>query len=128
MTVTGEGEARLGDWHVPLTRESRSGLSGNSVGVGVRPEDLQLVGQGAGFPVTVELVEELGSDAFLHGSVRAADGSDTLLVARVDPKAPPEKGEVVNLAAKPEQLHFFDADTGSRLADAPSGSGAHLIK
>ena len=115
LPLQGEGEAVLGDWHVPLPRDSRGRLTGNELGVGVRPEDLKLVGAGSGFPVTVELVEELGSDAFLHGSLRGSDGKDVMLVARVDPKAPPERGEVVNLAAAPEQLHYFDAASGLRL-------------
>ena len=117
-------EARLGGWRAPLSRDARQSLSDGAVTVGVRPEDLRLVGQGEGIPVTVELVEELGSDAFLHGSVRGEDGSPITLVARVNPKNPPGKGQTVSLAPTPEQVHFFDATNGHRLPDAPSGVGA----
>ena len=116
LPVQGEGRAQLGGWHVELPREARSGITGANLGVGVRPEDLRLVGNDAeGFPVTVELVEELGSDAFLHGSVRGADGEDVMLVARVDPSSPPEKGDTVHLVPNPERLHYFDEATGNRL-------------
>ena len=53
------------------------------------------------FPVTVTVVEELGSDAFLYGSaadpledaVEQAHGAD--IIARTDPRNPPMKGETV---------------------------------
>ena len=115
LPVQGEGRAQLGGWQVELPREARAGLTGDELGVGVRPEDLRLVGPSEGFAVTVELVEELGSDAFLHGSVRDANGEDVLLVARVDPTAPPEKGDTVHLSPTTERLHYFDAASGDRL-------------
>ena len=37
-------------------------------------------------------------------------------MARVDPRNPPRKGEKVTLAPTPEQLHWFDASTGARVA------------
>ena len=125
-------DAMLGGWRVPLSREARQRLTGSSVSVGFRPEDLRLVGQGEGIPVTVELVEELGSDAFLHGTVgtesHALNATD-LLVARVNPKNPPRAGQVISLAPNPEQMHFFDTATGERLPDAhgigsTAGAGA----
>ena len=61
------------------------------------------------------LVEELGSDAFLHGSITDSHGEEVMLVARVDPTTPPEKGETVHLAPNPDRLHFFDAASGARL-------------
>ncbi len=110
----GSGDPRLGGWQVPMPREAQQGLSSPSVTMGVRPEDLQVVGQGEGIPVNVLVVEELGSDAFLHGCVEGTD-EGVLLVARVDPKRPPEKGDKVNLAPKPDGLHWFDTNTGRRL-------------
>ena len=38
-----------------------------------------------------------------------------MLVARVDPSSPPEKGETVHLVPNPERLHYFDEATGNRL-------------
>ena len=109
------GRTALGGHAIPVPRSALDGLSGASVTLGVRPEDLQVVGEGAGAPATVELVEELGSDAFVHASVEA-DGP-VLLVARVNPKAPPVKGSQVWLAPAGDQLvHVFDPADGRRLS------------
>ena len=115
VPVDGDG-VHLGTYNVALPREALGKLSNGTVSVGVRPEHLKVVGDGAGIPVTVELVEELGSDAFLHGSVLGRDGEPLLLVARVDPTSPPERGSEVHLQPVPDQLHWFDAATGLRVA------------
>ena len=54
-------------------------------------------------------------DAFLHASVRGSQGHD-LLVARVDPRKPPMKGEDVSLAPTTADMHWFDTATGSRIS------------
>ena len=108
------GTTHLGNFSMPLPRAAVDGLQSPAVTVGVRPEDLRLVKESEGIPATVEVVEELGSDAFLHASVRGSNGTQ-LLVARVDPKNPPGKGEDVALAPDPEAVHWFDTATGSRL-------------
>jgi len=110
-----EAGLRFGAWTAPLPRSAQGRVTGSHVTLGVRPEDLQLVGDGSGFSVVVDLVEELGSDAFLHGTLQGTDGEPLLLVARVDPKRPPEKGETVNFAPVVDQLHYFDTETGQRL-------------
>ena len=118
ITLPVEGDSvHFGSWQMPLPREAAQGLTSKNVTVGVRPEDLQLVGDGAGIPVTVELVEELGSDAFLHGSIAGAGGDadhPSMIVARVNPRNPPAKGEAINLAPSQDNLHFFDTATGHR--------------
>jgi multiple sugar transport system ATP-binding protein len=116
LTVEGDAPLHLGTFDLSLPREGRAALKGSGVTVGVRPEDLTLSADGAGIPVTVELVEELGSDAFLHGSVTGGGGTE-LLVARVDPKSPPQKGSQVHLAPRPDKVHWFDTSTGLRLVD-----------
>ena len=115
VPVDGDG-VHLGTYHVPMPREAQGKLSNGTVSIGMRPEHLKIVGDGAGIPVTVELVEELGSDAFLHGSVEGREGEPLLLVARVDPTSPPERGTSVHLQPVPDQLHWFDAATGLRVA------------
>jgi len=121
ITLPVQGDAvHFGSWQMPLPRAVVEGLTGGSVTVGARPEDLELVGDGAGIPVVVEVVEELGSDAFLHGSIAGAEGDadhPTLVVARVNPSSPPEKGTAINLAPSQKNLHFFDTATGSRVGD-----------
>ena len=110
------GNVRLGDWEIPLPRTAGSSVTGSSVVIGVRPEDLKLVPLGEGIEVTVEIVEALGSDAFLHGSMNGQDAGGALLVARVNPKDPPAKGSRITLLPTVAQLHWFDPATGARIA------------
>jgi multiple sugar transport system ATP-binding protein len=115
VEVGADGTTHLGHFTLALPQEASGTLTTRQVTVGVRPEDLRLVGEDMGIPATVELVEELGSDAFLHASVRGGDGGQ-VLVARVDPKSPPMKGEDVSLAPATEHLHWFDSATGARVS------------
>ena len=114
VPVTSDGKAHLGSFELPLPRGAK--LSGAEATVGMRPENFTLAGAGKGIPVIVELVEELGSDAFLHGSVQDDMGSHNLVVARVNPKSPPEKGETIHLAPSTEHVLWFDPATGERVA------------
>jgi multiple sugar transport system ATP-binding protein len=119
-----DGHAVLGRARLPLTTTALSALSAEGadrVTVGFRPESLDLAAEtdpGA-FPVDVGVVEELGSDAFLHGTLpelRKESGplGDTL-VARVDPARPPAKGQRVHLCIQPGREHLFSPSTGRRL-------------
>jgi multiple sugar transport system ATP-binding protein len=65
--------------------------------------------------VEVVVVEELGADAFLYGTVRGSGGVDQV-VARIDARRPPAKGSTVKLATDADKTHLFDADTGERLS------------
>jgi multiple sugar transport system ATP-binding protein len=119
VPVGPDGTPQLGEHAIRCPRSALQGASGGSVTLGVRPEDLHVVGSGAGIPATVELVEELGSDAFVHASVEdsQAGGAQVVLVARVNPKAPPAKGAQVCLApAELDLVHVFDPQDGRRLS------------
>jgi multiple sugar transport system ATP-binding protein len=81
--------------------------------VGVRPEAMELAS--AGLDAGVEVIEELGSDAFVFCSAELP-GGPTRLVARVPARHAPERGERVRLRPSPEYApHVFDADTGERI-------------
>ena len=115
--------ADFGGLLVPLTREqvaaARQDGGGDRVTVGFRPEHTELVGQGdGGIPVIVELVEELGSDAFVHGhaALTVGDASRDTLVVRTDGRTvQPALGETVYLRPRPNAQHVFHAVTGQRL-------------
>jgi multiple sugar transport system ATP-binding protein len=63
----------------------------------------------------VEAVEELGSDAYIFCNADLADGP-ARLVARVDARRAPARGERVSLRPSPEhEPHLFDSETGERL-------------
>jgi multiple sugar transport system ATP-binding protein len=80
--------------------------------LGLRPESLELAA--AGVAADVEVVEELGADAYAF-CVAEVGGERTKLVARTDSRRAPRQGERVHLRPKPEEAHFFDAETGARL-------------
>ncbi|HYB81976.1 MAG TPA: sn-glycerol-3-phosphate ABC transporter ATP-binding protein UgpC [Mycobacterium sp.] len=97
----------LGDWPIPLPREIASTAS--EVVVGVRPEHFEL--GGLGVEMEVDMVEELGADAYLYGRITGSDNViDQAIVARADGRHPPEKGSRVRLHPAAGHLHFFAVD------------------
>ncbi|HZA12711.1 sn-glycerol-3-phosphate ABC transporter ATP-binding protein UgpC [Mycobacterium sp.] len=102
-----DGSVSLGDWIIPVPRE----IGGTEVVVGVRPEHFEVGGRGV--ETEVDLVEELGADAYLYGRISAA-GSGQTVVARVDPQDPPQRGSRLRLQPNPGHIHFFGGD-GRRL-------------
>jgi len=107
-----DGGVQLGDLVWPVTRETLAQASGGKITVGVRPEDLEIAERG--LAVTVDLVEELGADAYIYGTLRT-DEIDMPMIARADGRRPPEKGATVHLAPKADHVHLFDTGTGQRL-------------
>jgi multiple sugar transport system ATP-binding protein len=112
LPVNGTGP-RLGGYEFAVPRDALQKATTGSVTVGVRPENLEICGNDTGVEADVILVEELGSDAFVHASTRK-DGEELILVARVDPKTPPSKGDRIRLAPTGD-VHLFDTATGQRL-------------
>jgi multiple sugar transport system ATP-binding protein len=101
------------DHRVP--RQAADAVGGSrSVTVGVRPEDMQAVGEGGGLATEVEVVEELGADAYVYGSTEI-DGDRKAIIARVDGRTPPAKGEILHLAPREGHLHLFAGDSGERI-------------
>ena len=88
--------------------------SERSVHLGVRPEDLNVVGEGEGLPTEVDVVEELGADAYVYGSAEVG-GERRPIIARVDGRRPPEKGAVLHLAPQKGHMHLFRGDNGERI-------------
>ena len=85
---------------------------GDDVVVGLRPESLELAADG--IAADVEVVEEIGADAYVFASAELG-GEETKLVARVEAKRAPERGARVALRPRPGEAHLFDPQTGSRL-------------
>jgi multiple sugar transport system ATP-binding protein len=107
--VTGDGGLDLGGSRVPVDGAARDR---STVTVGLRPESLELAGDG--LPAQVQVVEELGADAYVICLGDVA-GAPTRLVARADPRHPPAIGERVSLRVRGEEAHLFDAESGVRL-------------
>jgi multiple sugar transport system ATP-binding protein len=117
LEVGVQGDAMMfGNAHVPLRREAagEAHQAGDAVTIGVRPEDMELVGNGQGLRTEITLVESLGADAYVYG-IAELGGQDHHVIARVDGRTPPQKGEKVEFAPKAEHVHVFSTATGERL-------------
>lgn len=109
-----DGEVQIGDQKVPVPREVLAANRNSDLCIGIRPEHLELAD--AGVAVEIDVVEELGSEAFVFGRT-IVDGESRELVARVDWRNAPEKGQVVHFRIDVEHAHFFaTTDSGERLA------------
>ncbi|AQQ16350.1 Trehalose import ATP-binding protein SugC [Corynebacterium glaucum] len=126
----GQASISLDDAHVAaLTPEDN-----NQVILGFRPEALEIVDagtHGAGgdsFPVEVDFVEELGSDAYVYGQLagggwneagaRADDERETVsnqIVVRTPPLTEAKRGDVIHVQVREGGLHAFAPSTGNRI-------------
>jgi multiple sugar transport system ATP-binding protein len=129
------GTVSFAGFTVPVTGRPASGR----VIVGIRPETFE----DAAFAdpalprldVAVEVVEELGAETHVIFLVDAApvdvsgardlDEEEVLIgdartafTARVDPQTSARPGTPLRLAVDPSRFHYFDPDTGERLAHA----------
>ncbi|HEU5222342.1 MAG TPA: sn-glycerol-3-phosphate ABC transporter ATP-binding protein UgpC [Candidatus Lumbricidophila sp.] len=112
-----DGGVKFGSAIVQVERQALSNASGNTVTVGVRPEDIQVsTTPGAGLEVKVDIVEELGADGYLYGNA-TVEGKRVDIVARVDGRSHPFAGDTVYLTPTPKHVHVFDAESGARLGD-----------
>ena len=109
------GKAMLGNLGITVPS-----TAGPSVTVGIRPEGLAPVQ--VGLEVLVEVVEELGSDAYVYGkpvdkALKFANTSEEngQVIIRWDPKNPPKAGQTVTVGANPDAVHLFDGVSGKRL-------------
>jgi multiple sugar transport system ATP-binding protein len=118
-----EGGAQLGDAVVPLqtsvlSAAREAGVS--AVTLGLRPEAFSVDGDGPGrhdaVTLTVDLVEELGADAYVYGSLPGDDPlSDKHLVVRFDGRGTPQIGSTVRMRIRHDEAHLFNPETGVRL-------------
>ena len=144
--ANGRLEATFGDatLHVdPAVVESRPGLSeftNRDVVIGVRPEAFDAVvgaaPEGRSMEVKASLVEQLGSEAFIHFNLEIPPvltedirelledlgedeaqiedmGTTTKFTARVEPNQAPREGDTTDLLIDTSKLHFFDPASGS---------------
>ena len=109
------GKAMLGDLAVAVPASA-----GATVTVGIRPEGF--IPATSGFHVLVEVVEELGADAFVYGkpadtSVKFANATDegAQVIVRWDPKSPPKPGQTITVGVNPAIIHLFKSTTGERI-------------
>jgi multiple sugar transport system ATP-binding protein len=109
------GSVSLGGVEVPLPESVRAAATAggwNELLLGVRPESLELAPDG--IDAEIEVVEEIGADAYLF-CVADVAGERMKLVARAETKTAPARGSRVSLRPRPEEAHLFDPVDGERL-------------
>ncbi|MCW4353019.1 sn-glycerol-3-phosphate ABC transporter ATP-binding protein UgpC [Hoyosella sp. YIM 151337] len=105
------GQALLGELTIPVPRAAAA--AGKDIVVGIRPEHFEI--RPDGLRVEVDVVEELGSEAFVYGRARIA-GREQDVIARADWRQPPAKGDIIHVSVDEEHVHLFAADgDGARL-------------
>ncbi|NIA24416.1 MAG: sn-glycerol-3-phosphate ABC transporter ATP-binding protein UgpC [Gammaproteobacteria bacterium] len=149
-TLEGEGDRVFASFGtdrlriVPELLAQRPDLSrhvGKELVIGIRPESFEMALAVPDAPedrlleVNVGLVEQLGSEAFVHfethvppvitpdiqeliadqGQDASVLGDLTKFTARVDPDTAPRLGERVKLFIDTSKLHFFDKDSGAAI-------------
>ena len=112
-----DGGVRFGNSVVPVQREALAYTTDQTVTVGVRPEHFDVAGADSdqGLAVTVNVVEELGSDAYVYGTAQVGGASKDLVV-RVGGRNVPEKGSTLHVVPRPGETHVFSTSTGERLS------------
>jgi multiple sugar transport system ATP-binding protein len=98
-----DGGVQFNEITLPVDRAVLGRASKEFVWLGVRPEDLIIGDSGA--PMSVSLVENLGADTYVYGTVPGADGTEVTLVARS--RELPRIGDSVRVT--PSRIYVFDA-------------------
>jgi multiple sugar transport system ATP-binding protein len=111
LPVGNNGSLALGGVRVPLPANLAAD-GREAVVLGLRPESLELAADG--IAAQVEVVEELGADAYVFCAAEVGRGS-TRLVARTETRRVPARGERVTLRPLADEAHLFDPSTGDRL-------------
>jgi multiple sugar transport system ATP-binding protein len=123
-----DGSVAAGDFMV-----DRPGLRDGELIVGIRPEALGPADSaGPSLDFDVAVVEPLGDELIVHGSVAAdiaapPDAGEAALLtrgtartevlARLHPRDRPAEGTTIRLGVDPADVHVFDADTGVAIDD-----------
>jgi multiple sugar transport system ATP-binding protein len=113
------GGARLGNIIVPLqpaVQEAarKAGLA--KITLGVRPESFHVASAGDGLQLHVNLIEELGADAYVYCTLPQDDElTGKHYIVRFDGRVPPRIGETITVEVRPGEEHAFHPDTGQRL-------------
>jgi multiple sugar transport system ATP-binding protein len=113
------GSVRSGVLEAGGARMPFAGADGDVV-LGVRPERLVPVTESdarPAFDVAVGIVEPLGSEVIVHGTLAGALASspvvkDGAIVAKVEPGNPPVTGTNIRLGFDPAAAYVFDAESG----------------
>jgi multiple sugar transport system ATP-binding protein len=109
--------ATLAGTTIPLPRHVLDAANGRPhVILGLRPESFTTSTDGGGLPLRVNLVEELGADAYVYGTLPGDQSvRDRPFIARVPARVAIQAGETIHVQPQHGAEHVFDPDTGARL-------------
>jgi multiple sugar transport system ATP-binding protein len=116
----------LGDYTVPVPRETLAKAPNEkNLVLGIRPENFRVSDDpesGEGIPIDVGVVEELGADAFIYGTLSGIAEDELItaqqIVARIHASRPPARGESVRLLVDETHVHVFSKETEDRISPA----------
>jgi len=116
-----DGGVKVGDYVVPIAREvlSRADSDETTLVLGIRPENFVVADEG--IAVDVDVVEQLGADGYIYGTLAGTSAEAQLtaqqIVARMSTRQPPERGTTIRLnAADPDTIHVFSEKSQLRLS------------
>jgi multiple sugar transport system ATP-binding protein len=108
------GGVQFGNIVLPVSDAILKKASGDTIIVGIRPENLE-VSKSKGIDVDVDVIEELGADGYLYGTTKV-EGPSHEIVSRVDGRVHPMRGDHVTLKPTDDAIvHLFDASSELRL-------------
>jgi multiple sugar transport system ATP-binding protein len=122
----------LGDYTVPVPRETLAKAPNEkNLVLGIRPENFRVSDDpesGEGIPIDVGVVEELGADAFIYGTLSGIAEDELItaqqIVARIHASRPPARGESVRLLVDETHVHVFSKETEDRISPATESTFA----
>ena len=79
--------------------------------LGIRPEHIMIGRNGTSATFTLDLIEPVGNEVFVYAT---AGGNQ--IVARVPPQDMPQIGRPIDLTFDAKSLHFFEPESGARMA------------
>jgi multiple sugar transport system ATP-binding protein len=111
----------IGDYVVQVPRDVLAKAANETtLTLGIRPENFDLGEGNDGIGIDVAVVEELGADAFLYGTLTGVADDEKLtaqqIVGRISSRNPPQRGTTVRLRIDPEHVHVFSQADGRRLS------------
>jgi multiple sugar transport system ATP-binding protein len=119
-----EGGAKLGNVTIPLQSaitDAAKSAGLDTITLGIRPESFTQRSSATdtsathGLNIEVKLVEELGADAYVYGTLAGDTSEDRPYVVRFDGRVPPRIGDNLQIDVRVNEEHAFNPETGERL-------------
>jgi multiple sugar transport system ATP-binding protein len=110
---------QIGDWVVPVAREVLA-KAGDTATIGIRPEHLTVSDTEAGIPIDVSVIEELGADGYVYGTLSGLSEDARInapqIVARTHARSGTHRGSKVRLMPDLPRMHVFNDSTQERIS------------